>query len=111
MLLMKLRVATALCLAVGVLAAAAGLLSHHALAAQAAEGKDGAGPPAAKNAEVQRVLDRYRTFRPADRDLAIYQLDWVPTLTEAKEKAAKEQRPIVLIVVTNSYGNMYTGHC
>ncbi len=112
MLLMKLKTATTICLAVGVLAAGAGLLSHHALAAQAAEGKGEARPPAAaKNAELQRVLDRYRAFRPEDKDLGIYRLDWVPTLTEAREKAGKEQRPIVLIVVTNSYGNTYTGHC
>jgi hypothetical protein len=66
---------------------------------------------AAKDAEVQNVLDRYRSFRPDDRDLAIFQLDWVASLPEAREKAAREQRPILLIVVTNSYGNMYTGHC
>ncbi len=62
-------------------------------------------------ADVQELLDKYHSFRPDDKDLAIFQLDWVPTLNDAKEKAAKEARPILLIVVTNSYGNMYTGHC
>ena len=61
--------------------------------------------------DVQNILDQYRRFRPADKDLAIFQLDWVPTLKEAKERAAKEQRPILLLVVTNSYGNLFTGHC
>ncbi|MCI0464454.1 MAG: thioredoxin family protein [Gemmataceae bacterium] len=65
----------------------------------------------AGNQDVQQVLDKYAALRPADKDLAIFQLDWVSTLKEAREKAAREQRPILLIVVTNSYGNMYTGHC
>jgi hypothetical protein len=61
--------------------------------------------------DVQKVLDQYRLLRPADKDLAIFQLDWVPTLKDARERAAKEQRPILLLVVTNSYGNLFTGHC
>jgi hypothetical protein len=60
---------------------------------------------------VQTILNKYQSFRPADKDLAIFQLDWVPTLKDAKERAAQEQRPILLIVVTNSYGNLFTGHC
>ena len=65
----------------------------------------------APDGDVQTVLDKYRLFRPADKDLAIFQLDWVPTLKEATQRAAKEQRPILLLVVTNSYGNLFTGHC
>jgi hypothetical protein len=65
----------------------------------------------APNADVQKILDKYRLLRPADKDLAIFQLDWVPTLKEARERAAREQRPILLLVVTNSYGNLFTGHC
>jgi hypothetical protein len=65
----------------------------------------------APDGDVRKTLDRYRLFRPADKDLAIFQLDWVPTLKDAREKAAKEQRPILLLVVTNSYGNLFTGHC
>jgi hypothetical protein len=61
--------------------------------------------------DVQKILDRYRFVRPKDKDLAIFQLDWVPTLKEARERTAKEQRPILLLVVTNSYGNLFTGHC
>ncbi len=70
-----------------------------------------AAEPAAKTPDVQKVLDKYQSFRPADKDLAIFQLDWVATLKDARERAAKEECPILLVVVTNSYGNMYTGHC
>jgi hypothetical protein len=65
----------------------------------------------APDGDVQKTLDKYRLVRPADKDLAIFQLDWVPTLKEARERAAQEQRPILLLVVTNSYGNLFTGHC
>ena len=65
----------------------------------------------APDGDVQKILDKYRRFRPADKDLAIFQLDWVPTLKYARERAAKEHRPILLLVVTNSYGNLFTGHC
>src|SRR5262245_20405601 len=111
MLLMKLKVVTALCLAVGVLAAGAGWLWHQAGAAPAAPRKQEGPAPGAKNAEVQKVLDSYQAIRPEARDLPIYQLDWVANLKVAKEKAAQEKRPLLLLVVTNSYGNLYTGHC
>ena len=65
----------------------------------------------AQDGDVQKILDKYRLLRPTDKDLAIFQLDWVPTLKDARERAAKEQRPILLLVVTNSYGNLVTGHC
>ena len=65
----------------------------------------------APDGDVQKILDQYRLVRPADKDLAIFQLDWVPTLKEATQRAAKQQRPILLLVVTNSYGNLFTGHC
>jgi hypothetical protein len=92
---------------------AGGLIAYHALAQEPAAAQRTAEPQlvAAVPGATQNVLDKYRSFRPLDKDLAIYQLDWVATLPEAKAKAAQEQRPILLIVVTNSYGNMYTGHC
>ena len=65
----------------------------------------------APDGDVQTILDKYRLLRPTDKDLAIFQLDWVPTLKEARGRAVKEQRPILLLVVTNSYGNLFTGHC
>ena len=68
-------------------------------------------PAQAPDGDVQDILDTYRRLRPTDKDLAIFQLDWMPTLKDARERAAKEQRPILLLVVTNSYGNLFTGHC
>jgi hypothetical protein len=67
-----------------------------------------ADPP---DAEVREVLDQYRSALPALDDLAVYRLDWTPTLDEAKQKGAREHRPVLLIVVTNSYGNLHSGHC
>jgi hypothetical protein len=77
----------------------------------AAVGATGLLQAPAPDGDVQHILDRHRSFRPADKDLAIFQLDWVPTLKEARERAAKQQRPILLLVVTNSYGILFTGHC
>ena len=65
----------------------------------------------APDGDVRTTLDKYRLARPADKDLAVFQLDWVPTLKGATERAAQERRPILLLVVTNSYGNLFTGHC
>ncbi len=61
--------------------------------------------------DVQEVMEKYHSTLPQARELTVYQLDWAPTFQQAKERAAQEQRPIFLIVVTNSYGNIYTGHC
>lgn len=77
-----------------------------ALAAAPLQGRD-----AAKSADAQKILDKYQAIRPDADDLAIYGLDWMPSLRAAREKAAKEKRPILLMVVHNSYGNLYTGHC
>jgi hypothetical protein len=66
---------------------------------------------AADQSDVKSVLDRYHSVRPQLADLALYQLDWMPTLKSAREKAAREERPIFLVVVTNSFGDMYSGHC
>jgi len=66
---------------------------------------------AADPGDVKVVLDRYHSIRPKATELGIYDLDWMPTLKAAKEKAAKEDRPIFLVVVTNSFGNVCSGHC
>ena len=69
------------------------------------------GVRGADQRDAQSVLDKFRSARPQAADLAIYQLDWMPTLKAAKEKAAKEGRPIFLVVVTNSFGDVCSGHC
>ena len=66
---------------------------------------------AADQSGVQRILDKYREVRPQADDLAIYELDWAPTLKAAQEEAAKQNRPIFLILVRNSFGNIAGGHC
>jgi hypothetical protein len=57
------------------------------------------------------VLARVEAARPSPEELAIYSLDWAPTLAAAKERAAKEKRPVFLVFVTNSFGNICSGHC
>lgn len=78
------------------------------LAAQSAALAIGAETP---DGAVREVLEKFRAIRPHEEDLAVYGLDWAPTLKEAKARAAKEHRPVFLIIVTNSFGNIYTGHC
>ncbi len=59
----------------------------------------------------REILEKFQSIFPDDEDLAVYGLDWAPTLKVAKARAAMEHRPIFLIFVTNSFGNIYTGHC
>jgi len=61
--------------------------------------------------DAQSVVGKFRSARPQAADLAIYQLDWMPTLKAAREKAAREVRPIFLVVVRNSFGDLCSGHC
>jgi hypothetical protein len=64
----------------------------------------------AKSADVQRILDKYQAVRPGAEDLAWFTLDWATTLKDARERAAKEQRPI-LFLHTNGRGNLFCGFC
>ena len=67
----------------------------------------------AQEGETDRILKKVREARPSDDALAIYRHDWAPTWEEARGRAAKEGRPIFLVVNTNISGptNFYTGHC
>jgi hypothetical protein len=65
----------------------------------------------AEPGDVKDVLEKFQSIRPKAAELALYQLDWTPTLKAAREKAAKEERPIFLVMVTNSFGDMFSGHC
>jgi hypothetical protein len=67
--------------------------------------------PGADQSDVRSVLDKFQSVRPSEAELALYQLDWMPTLKAAEERAAKEKRPILLVVVTNSFGDLFSGHC
>jgi hypothetical protein len=65
----------------------------------------------ALSADVTTVLEKYQAIRPQEKELAIYQLDWAANLKEAKTRAAKEHRPILFILVQNSFGDLQSGHC
>lgn len=64
-------------------------------------------------AQSERILEEYKKLKPTDAELAYYAHDWAPDLKTAKERAAKEGRPVFLLHVTNISGpdDVYTGHC
>ena len=66
---------------------------------------------AAVGPEVQEIRKKFEALRPPAELLRVYDLDWSPNLQEAKKRALKERRPILFVVVLNSYGNLFTGHC
>ena len=65
----------------------------------------------AKDAGVGRILARYQAIRPATKDLGMYRLDWADSLDVALKRAAKENRPVCLIIIHAKYGDIASGHC
>ena len=65
----------------------------------------------AEDAGVKRILARYQAIRPAARDLGMYRLDWADSLDVALKRAAKEKRPVCLIIIHAKYGDIASGHC
>ena len=65
----------------------------------------------AQDSAVKSVLDRYADFRPAAKDLAMYQIDWAPSLAEAQKRALQEKRPVFLVIIHAQYGDLTSGHC
>lgn len=61
--------------------------------------------------DASAILEKVRVARPGPSELAVYCHDWAPSLREARERAAKEKRPVFFVLVTNSYGDMLSGHC
>tara|TARA_Y100000758_G_scaffold201625_1_gene144012 strand:- start:24 stop:272 length:249 start_codon:yes stop_codon:yes gene_type:complete len=59
----------------------------------------------AQDSAVQSVLDRYADFRPAAKDLVMYQIDWAPSLAEAQKRALREKRPVFLVIIHAQYGD------
>lgn len=55
---------------------------------------------------------KFEAARPTDAELAIYRLNWVAKFEDAKARAAREKRPLLLIYVTNITAgeNFYAGH-
>ena len=64
-----------------------------------------------EDVDVKRILVRYQAIRPAAKDLGMYRLDWADSLDEALKCAAKENRPVCLIVIHAKYGDIASGHC
>ena len=60
---------------------------------------------------VKKVLEKFRAVRPVASELRLFELDWAPTLAAAQKRAAREGRPVLLLVVRNSEGNLRSGHC
>ena len=65
----------------------------------------------AQDSKVKSVLERYADFRPAAKDLAMYQIDWAPSLEEAQKRALQEKRPVFLVIIHAQYGDLTSGHC
>ena len=61
--------------------------------------------------EAARVETWYHLLRPTNRELSIYQLDWEGSLETARQRAARERRPICLMIVHAKYGDLASGHC
>ena len=70
-----------------------------------------AGFAAAEDADVKRILARYHSLRPSAKDLGMYRLDWANSLDVALKRAAKENRPVCLIIIHAKYGDIASGHC
>jgi hypothetical protein len=69
------------------------------------------GVSSAQDQQVQRVLTKFERFRPSERELAMYRLDWAESLDDALQRAKRERRPVVLVVIHAQYGDIHSGHC
>jgi len=70
-----------------------------------------AGTGWSEGTDSRGILERYRSIRPEAKDLAMYRLDWATSLDDALKRAAKESRPIYLIIIHAKYGDISSGHC
>ena len=72
----------------------------------------GALPAADETAAVRRVRERFAAAKPDAQRLAFYSLDWAMTLADAKERARREGRPVLLVLNTNITAgtNFFSGH-
>ena len=69
-------------------------------------------PAAAQDESAERIRARFEAARPDARRLAFYSLDWAMSLKDAKARAAKEHRPILVVLNTNITAgtNFFSGH-
>ncbi|MSR31740.1 MAG: hypothetical protein EXR99_09570 [Gemmataceae bacterium] len=65
-----------------------------------------------QDADVVEVFKKFEQAKPLPSAMGFYSLDWVCTLPEAKIRAQKEKRPILVILNTNisAHCNLYSGH-
>jgi hypothetical protein len=82
-------------------------------AALAAPGRPSPSPVGAQAGDTPRILAAYQAARPADAELGLYRLDWEDSLQSAKERAAKEKRPIFFVstMQLKDAGDLRGGHC
>jgi len=66
-------------------------------------------PKAEDAVDAKKVLAAYDSLK-RECDLRVYQLRWAQNYKEAKEVAAKENRPILISASGNMHGNTFTGH-
>jgi hypothetical protein len=66
----------------------------------------------AQEPQVRRIQEQFAAARPSEKSLAFYTLDWAMSLADAKERARKEDRPILLVLNTNITAgtNFFSGH-
>jgi hypothetical protein len=69
------------------------------------------GGSEATTADFARIREAYADLRPSAAEIPLFRLDWVPTLAEARERARREGRPILILMVENEHGGLYSGHC
>ena len=70
-----------------------------------------AGFALAEDSAAKRILAGHQALRPAAKDLAMYRLDWEDSLEIALKRAARESRPVCLIIIHARYGDITSGHC
>lgn len=68
-------------------------------------------PLVAQDVDARRILNHYKSARPTEQDLAMYRLDWSSSLDDALKRAARESRPIFLVIIHARYGDISSGHC
>ncbi len=68
---------------------------------------------AVQDDSVGKILEQYRSYRPAEKELAIWRIDWIPDFAKAQSKAEREGRPLIFIWNNNITGpeSLYSGHC
>ncbi|CAN5221595.1 hypothetical protein BH11PLA2_BH11PLA2_17420 [soil metagenome] len=69
-------------------------------------------PIIAQDDTAKRIQVRFDEGKPDEKRLAFYSLDWAMSLKDAKVRAAKEHRPILIVLNTNITAgtNFFSGH-